>query len=62
MDGREFISLYRSDVAAPSRIILMSAASAAEHSEFAGRVDHILPKPFDIDDLLDVVRRFYSEP
>lgn len=61
MDGREFISLYRSDTAAPCRIILMSAASASEHAELETTVDHILSKPFEIDDLFDVVGRFCIE-
>ena len=53
MDGRQFARVYRQLPAPRAPIIAFSAGNAAGDLDVAG----VLGKPFDIDDLLDVVGR-----
>jgi CheY-like chemotaxis protein len=64
LDGDELISQLRADAAqdqdAPPHIILLSAAGL-RRMRSAG-ADAILPKPFELDDLEQLLRRFLGQP
>ncbi len=64
LDGDELISALRADAAqdqhAPPRTILLSAAGL-RRMQNAG-ADAILPKPFELDDLERLMRRFLGQP
>ena len=53
MDGQQFVHIYRQLPAPQAPIIAFSAGNAAVDLPVAG----VLGKPFDIDDLLDMVGR-----
>jgi len=61
MDGWAFARAYRARVASPAPIVVLTAARDA--AKWAAEVDAIayLAKPFDLDDLLDLVER-YAQP
>jgi CheY-like chemotaxis protein len=64
LDGDELISALRADAAqdqhAPPRTILLSAAGL-RRMQNAG-ADAILPKPFELEDLEKLLRRFLGQP
>jgi two-component system, OmpR family, response regulator len=56
MDGWAFLAEHRRDGLADSQILVLTADGHAEHDAGALEVP-VLPKPFDLDDLLDQVDR-----
>ena len=57
MDGRRFLELVRADPARRTLpVVLMSGTSSA--GEAATSADAVLRKPFELDELLDLLRRF----
>ena len=60
MDGGEFARRYREAVADPAPLVLLSGLT--DMSRYAAEEDvrpvAVLPKPFDLDELLAVLRRF----
>jgi CheY-like chemotaxis protein len=61
MDGWTFAAAYREQPAPRAPIVVMTAAhdSRARAAEICA--DSFLAKPFDLDHLLDIVRRFTSD-
>lgn len=60
MNGLQFIQALRGDAAtAATRVVLMTGATpgAPGTDGAAGAADALLPKPFELDDLLALVRR-----
>jgi CheY-like chemotaxis protein len=58
MNGWEFVQAYRESVQDRAPIVVCSAAT--KDSDWAGEVgaDGYLPKPFSLEQLLDVAKRF----
>ena len=58
MDGLGFLHAYRQAAPAPRTPVIIFAAAADSGARAAqAHVDAFLPKPFDLDDLLDEVAR-----
>jgi DNA-binding response OmpR family regulator len=57
LSGLDFVRAYRQRPGSSARIILMTAASPNQEAVLDAAVDEVLPKPFDIDELIAVVRR-----
>lgn len=62
MDGWKFASAYRSMPGQHAPIIVVSAAHDAEAWATEIGADAVLPKPFDLDDLLLLVERHSKVP
>ena len=62
MDGREFIATYHRRPGRHAPIIAMTGAFFATPTEAAPQVDELLTKPFDLDQLLALVRRHAQPP
>ena len=65
LDGKEVCAILEAEPTLRSRhvIVLMSAMDKlAEVSFLTQNVDATMPKPFSVDDLLEVVERHYSRP
>lgn len=59
MDGWECARELRSRYGHAVPIVVVTAAAAARaRADQVGGIDHVLPKPFEMDDLLRVVARF----
>ena len=58
MDGVTFAQTYRSRPDQHAPIIVLTAASDPDHIAREMAADAVLQKPFDLDDLLDLVSRF----
>ena len=61
MDGWEFTRAYRETGDSHAPIVVLTAARDAADSAVEIAADGYLAKPFDLLDLLDVVRRFKPE-
>jgi CheY-like chemotaxis protein len=61
MDGWEFSRVYRESNNSHAPIVVLTAARDAAESADDIDADGYLSKPFDLLDLLDVVRRFKRE-
>jgi two-component system chemotaxis response regulator CheY len=58
MDGWKFAEMYRSGRNSPAPIVVLTAAQdAAQRADEIG-ADAYLGKPFDLEELLSVVKRF----
>jgi two-component system chemotaxis response regulator CheY len=57
MDGWEFARRYRQTAGPHAPIIVVTAARDADDRAAQIEADGVLAKPFDLDDLLDVVDR-----
>jgi len=57
MDGREFIESYFQFTSSPARIIALSASRNLNSVVNITGVDAFLAKPFNLDELLDCVRK-----
>jgi CheY-like chemotaxis protein len=57
MNGPEFVEAYRRRPGPHAPIVLLTAASDAEDLARQVAPDALLAKPFDLDDLLDLVGR-----
>jgi CheY-like chemotaxis protein len=58
MDGREFLRRWQLEPpCAPAPVVIMSAARDASTIADQLRVDAFLPKPFELDDMLAVIKR-----
>jgi chemosensory pili system protein ChpA (sensor histidine kinase/response regulator) len=61
MDGSEFVRAFRVGRRRPAPIIVMTGAADAEAWAMALKADACLAKPFEPNDLLQVVTRFRRE-
>jgi CheY-like chemotaxis protein len=61
MDGREFIDEYRSAGGA-TPIIALTGALFATSTQPPPDVAELVSKPFDVDDLLMLVRKYAGDP
>lgn len=61
MDGWEFARRYRQRTGPPAPIIVITAARDADDRAAQVEADDVLAKPFNLDDLLDLVDR-YAHP
>jgi two-component system, OmpR family, response regulator QseB len=52
--GVDFLEAYRAKSPNGAAIVLMTAAADQDHEDVRSMVDGVLPKPFDIDDLIEV--------
>ena len=55
--GVDFLEAYRAKSPNGAAIVLMTAAADQDHEDVRSMVDGVLPKPFDIDDLIEVARQ-----
>jgi DNA-binding response OmpR family regulator len=55
--GLRFLEEYRPDGRPPTAVVVMTAAGDRDQKEVRARVDGVLAKPFDIDDLIEMARR-----
>ncbi len=62
LGGEEFVRLYRALPGPHAPVVLFTAARDAEQSAAEIPVDALLPKPFDLDDLLSLVQRLTTAP
>lgn len=62
MDGWQFIEAYYRQASVPAPIVLTTAVNPALADIQPGWISGILPKPFDIEDLLAMVRRHAPRP
>ncbi len=60
MDGWEFANAYRDGRERVAPIVVMTAAESADQRADEIRAQGCIGKPFDLEELLDVVRRFGS--
>lgn len=60
MDGWAFAAAYREQPAPHAPVVVMTAARDSKSRAAEIGADDYLAKPFDLDDLLAVVRRFAS--
>jgi DNA-binding response OmpR family regulator len=58
MDGWQFASLYRDGRANPAPIVVLTAAQDAAERSSEIEAEGYLGKPFDLDELLALLRRF----
>jgi two-component system, chemotaxis family, chemotaxis protein CheY len=61
MDGWAFASAYRQQGGPHAPIIVMTAAHDSRQRAREIAADGFIPKPFDLDDLLALVRRYIPE-
>jgi two-component system chemotaxis response regulator CheY len=57
MDGWSFADAYRQTPGPHAQIVVITAAHDADERASAVAARAVLPKPFDVDELLDTVRR-----
>jgi len=58
MDGRGFLAAYRAMDVPRAPVILLTGRTQTAASVEALAVDGVLPKPFNVNELLDMVSRF----
>jgi CheY-like chemotaxis protein len=58
LDGVAFTRLYRQQPGPHAPIVLMSADVEVDQIAEEAGIDAVLPKPFDLDDLLAMLRRY----
>lgn len=58
MDGWEFAQAYRQTSPPHAAIVVMTAAHAAHEAAADIQASDVLPKPFDIDDLIALAHRW----
>lgn len=58
MDGREFLQVYHSRPGRHAPVILLTAADDAEGGEDDTGAEGYLVKPFELEDMLELVRRY----
>lgn len=56
--GMRFLESYRADGVESAPVVIMTAASGAAREEIRSLADGVLSKPFELDDLLEVARRY----
>ncbi|HEU4782636.1 MAG TPA: response regulator [Ktedonobacterales bacterium] len=61
MDGWAFASAYRQQSGPHAPIIVMTAAHDSRQRASEIAADGFIPKPFDLDELLAVIRRYIPE-
>ncbi len=61
MDGWAFASAYRQQSGPHAPIIVMTAAHDSRQRASEIAADGFIPKPFDLDELLAIIRRFVPE-
>ncbi|HKW22672.1 MAG TPA: response regulator [Ktedonobacterales bacterium] len=61
MDGWAFASAYRQQSGPHAPIIVMTAAHDSRQRASEIAADGFIPKPFDLDDLLALLRRYLPE-
>lgn len=61
MDGWQFADAYRNGDYQQAPIVVVTAARDATERANEIRADGYLGKPFDIDDLLDTIKRFHTD-
>ncbi|MBC8164138.1 MAG: response regulator [Roseiflexaceae bacterium] len=62
MNGWDFAEAYYRQVAVPAPIIIMTAAHSAKDIAAQVRASAVLAKPFHIDDLIALVRKWSASP
>lgn len=60
MDGWAFAAAYREQPGLHAPIVVMTAAHDSHQRANEVSADGVLPKPFDLDELLDLVCRYVS--
>jgi DNA-binding response OmpR family regulator len=58
MDGVEFMRRYRQTAAPHAPVVLVTAADALNDVAAGLGADAVLPKPFDLSELLDTLRPY----
>jgi two-component system, chemotaxis family, chemotaxis protein CheY len=58
MDGWEFAKVYRQQAGLQAPIVVMTAAHDSRQRTRQIAADGFIPKPFDLDDLLALIRRY----
>ena len=61
MNGWEFVSAYRQQVASPAPIVVMTAARNALEWCREVQAQGCLPKPFDLDAMFEIVERLAGD-
>ena len=56
--GLTFLEEHRADGQPPAAVVVMTAAGNRDQDDVRSRVDGVLAKPFDIDELIEVARRY----
>jgi two-component system, sensor histidine kinase and response regulator len=62
LDGREFMARLRADEAVKEIPVVLMTGSTLRPGDPAGEADAMLPKPFELDELVETVRRLEPRP
>lgn len=62
MDGRQFVQVFRERYGGAPPIVVLTAAEHARSRCQGLEVSDVLPKPFDVTKLMEVVERYVSHP
>ena len=62
LDGFSFLDLYRQLPGPHVPVIVITAAAREAREEVAGKADEVIPKPFSVDHVLQIVNRYTGRP
>ena len=62
LDGYSFLELYKHLPGPHAPVIVITAAARAAREEVAGKADEVIPKPFSVDHVLQIVNRYTGRP
>ena len=62
LDGYSFLDLYRQLPGPHAPVIVLTAAAREAREEVAGRAEEVIPKPFSVDHVLQIVHRYTGRP
>lgn len=62
LSGTEILARYRTMPGPQAPVVIMTASTDAERAIAAASADGVLAKPFDLDQLVDLVARYAGRP
>ena len=62
LDGYSFLELYKQLPGPHAPVIVITAAARAARGEVAGKAEEVIPKPFSVDHVLQIVNRYTGRP
>ena len=62
LDGYSFLDLYKHLPGPHAPVIVITAAAREAREEVAGKADEVVPKPFSVDHVLQIVHRYTGRP